>query len=468
MDSVHNSWTSGSCYIETTLMEEKALIYPGQTVCVMGLGVTGKAAVKYCLYKGARVRVSDARSQEKLFIDEGEFIEENRLEWEAGVHSYDFLGKSKVLLPSPGIDLRGELFTTLRQAGVTIAGELAVVAGLIDVPVIAVTGTNGKTTVTSLLGEVLKAGGKRVFVGGNIGTPLYEYCLRENEYDVVVAELSSFQLDCSGDFAPDIAILLNITPDHLDRHGTIAEYIRAKERIFANQNEGGLAIINGDDALCGEVTIPGNVEIEQFGSSDGCSLKLSDTQYSHVSGGFSAYNYSAAFGALRRLGLSTLEIKKGFQRFNHLPHRLEFVAEINGISFINDSKATNTGAVIGALGQLQNKVVLIAGGRGKGDDYRLLRKSVEEKVQALVLLGEAADEIQEKLADLATCKPALTMEEAVAQAYHLASSGESVLLSPACASFDMFSSYGNRGDVFKAAVMALVKQEQKKRGPASV
>lgn len=449
-------------------MENKTLIYPGQTVCVMGLGVTGRAAVKYCLGKGARVRVSDTRSKEKLFIDEGDFIEKNQLEWEAGVHSYDFLKKSKLLLPSPGIDLRGKLFTLLQQAGITIAGELAVVAGLIDVPVVAVTGTNGKTTVTSLLGEVLAACGKRVFVGGNIGTPLYEYCLRKNEYDVVVAEVSSFQLDCSGSFAPDIAILLNITPDHLDRHGTIDDYIRAKGRIFANQKRGGLAIINDDDSLCGRVTIPENVEIMQFGSSDGCTLKISDTQHTQEFGGFSAYNYTAAFGALRRLGLSAPEIEKGFRQFNHLPHRLEFVAEINGISFINDSKATNTGAVIGALGQVQNKVVLIAGGRGKGDDYGLLRKSVEEKVQALVLLGEAADEMEEKLADLAPCKRAVTMEEAVAQAYHLASNGESVLLSPACASYDMFSSYGNRGEVFKAAVMALMQQDWLKRGPAIV
>lgn len=449
-------------------MEKKALIYPGQTVCVMGLGVTGRAAVKYCLHKGARVRVSDTRSKVKLFQDEGDFIEKNRLEWEAGVHSYDFLGKSKVLLPSPGIDVRGELFTSLRQAGITIAGELAVVAGLFDVPVVAVTGTNGKTTVTSLLGEVLKVSGKRVFVGGNIGNPLYEYCLRKKEYDVVVVELSSFQLDCSGDFAPDIAILLNITPDHLDRHGTIDEYIKTKGKIFVNQRAGGLAIINGDDGLCGKVTIPEKVEIMQFGNSDGCSLKISDTPCSKVSDGFSAHNYTAAFGALRRLGLSTSEITKGFEQFTPLPHRMEFVAEIHGISFINDSKATNTGAVIGALGQVQNKVVLIAGGRGKGDDYGLLRKSIEEKVQSLVLLGEAADEVEEKLADLVPCKRAVTMEEAVSQAYLLASIGETVLLSPACASFDMFSSYGNRGDVFKAAVMALVQREQTKRGPAIV
>ncbi|MFT5699689.1 MAG: UDP-N-acetylmuramoylalanine--D-glutamate ligase [Desulforhopalus sp.] len=460
-------------------MENRELIYPGQKVCVMGLGVTGRSAVKYCLSKGAKVSVSDARSEEKFLRDEGVFAKENELEWEAGGHTYDFLAKNDLLLPSPGIDLRGSLFSSLAQSGIPVAGELAVVAGLIDVPIVAVTGTNGKTTVATLIGEVLEGAGKKAFVGGNIGTPLYEYCLCQDHYDVVVVEVSSFQLECSGNFSPDIAILLNITPDHLDRHGTIDRYISAKGRIFAGQKSDGLAIINGDDPLCEKIKVPKNVKIEQVSRSARCFLEISDAKFSIQStgdnredfihslnglGGFAAYNYGAAFLALRRLGLPWSTIKRGFQEFNHLPHRLEFVAELNGISFVNDSKATNTGAVIGALDQMEKGVVLIAGGRGKGDDYTLLRKSVEDKVHDLVLIGEAAAEIEDSLRDLVPCIRVLNMEEAVAKAYSLARTGDRVLLSPACASFDMFTSYGNRGDIFKSAVRDLVAKEQNKRG----
>ena len=460
-------------------MDIKELISPGQTVCIIGLGVTGRAAVRYCLSRGAKVSVSDTRPEETFLRDEGAFVADNKLDWEAGRHSYDFLIKSNLLLPSPGIDLREPLFRSLADSGVCIAGELAVMAGQIDVPVVAITGTNGKTTVTSLIGNVLENSGKKVFVGGNIGTPLYEYCLTGSQYDAVIVEVSSFQLECSEHFAPDIAILLNITPDHLDRHGTLDDYINAKGRVFANQKSGGLAVINGDDPLCQKVSIPKDVETERFGCSEGCLLTISGEKDSFVTaepkqerfhfslngaGGFACYNYAAAFLALRRLGLPLSTIERGFQKFTPLPHRCEFVSEIGGVTFINDSKATNTGAVIGALGQMANKVVLIAGGRGKGEDYRLLRKSVQEKVHDLVLIGESAGEIEGCLNDLVDCSRALTMEDAVAQAYNRAHAGDTVLLSPACASFDMFRSYGNRGDIFKAAVLELVEQKRMERG----
>lgn len=464
-------------------MDKKQLITPGQTVCIIGLGVTGKSAVRYCLSRGAKVCVSDARARDIFLKQEEDFLKENNVEWEAGGHTFDFICKSNVLLPSPGIDLRTPFYRSLTDSGIRIAGELAVMAGELDVPVVAVTGTNGKTTVTSLIGDVLAGAGKRVFVGGNIGTPLYEYCLADMGYDVVVVEVSSFQLECSGSFAPDISILLNITPDHLDRHGTIEEYIAAKGRIFSTQRSGALAIINGDDQLCQKVKIQKDVVTEQFGRSKRCFLEISEAKFtvhnteSHGDdhsfpfiglGGFSSYNYGASFLALRRLGLSLLEIENGFQNFNDLPHRLEFVAEVNGISFINDSKATNTGAVIGALEQMKGEVVLVAGGRNKGDDFRLLRESVGKKVRGLVLIGESAEMIEENLSDLVKCTHAATMEDAVAQAYSMAIEGDTVLLSPACASFDMFSSYGNRGDIFKAAAMTLVEKERSKQGDSIV
>ena len=436
-------------------MDKIQLINPGQTVCVIGLGVTGRSAVRYCLSKGATVCVSDARTRETFLKEEEVFLKSNNVEWEAGGHTYDFLSKSDLLLPSPGIDLRTPLFRSLTDSGIRIAGEL----------------------------EVMSGAGQRVFVGGNIGTPLYECDLAGIDYDVIVVEISSFQLESSGDFAPNIAILLNITPDHLDRHGTIEDYITAKGRVFTNQKSEMLAIVNGDDVLCQKVVLPKNVKIEQFGRSKSCFLEISDAQFVvHTSkqgqddfslslnglDGFTSYNYAAAFLALRRLGLSMIEIENGFQNFTELPHRLEFVAQVNGISFVNDSKATNTGAVIGALDRQKGDIVLIAGGRNKGDDFTLLRQSVEEKVHGLVLLGESAGELEEGLHDLVTCKRVVTMEDAVTTAYRMARVGDTVLLSPACASFDMFSSYGNRGDIFKAAVMHLVEQELGNQGDSIV
>jgi UDP-N-acetylmuramoylalanine--D-glutamate ligase len=451
-------------------MKENTLISPGKIVCVIGLGVTGRAAVRYCLDRGAVVRVSDARIKEQFLEQEGAFIRQHQVEWEAGGHSADFCKECDLLLPSPGVDLRKEPFYSLEKAGTKIAGELAVVAGEIKVPVVAVTGTNGKTTVTSLIGEVLKKSGKRVFVGGNIGTPLYEFCHLMDGYDVVVAEVSSFQLETSGDFAPDIGILLNITPDHLDRHETIKEYIAAKARMFCNQSATGVGVINGDDPCCQQLVLPPGVTAITFGKGVNNSLQITDTSFCLIEkeglrneffhgldtgGGFTAYNYAAAYAALNKLGLTPVEIAKGFAEFSSLPNRLEFVAEKDKVVFINDSKATNTGAVIGALEEMETGVVLIAGGRGKGEDYSLLRKSVAEKVHTLVLIGEAAVELKKCLCDVTLCIDARDMEDAVNKAYNAAGHGDTVLLSPACASFDMFKSYGHRGDVFRKVVAAL-------------
>lgn len=452
-------------------MEKKKLIYPGQHVCILGLGVTGRSAVKYCLGKGARVRVSDMRPAEKFLREEGEFVKEHGVEWEAGGHSHEFLEKCDLLLPSPGVDLRQGVVARLRRAGMPLAGELAVVAGELDIPVVAVTGTNGKTTVTTLIGEVLEKSGRRVFVGGNIGTPLYEYCLGTLSYDVLVIEVSSFQLECSGDFAADVALLLNITPDHLDRHPTMEDYIAAKGNLFARMKPGGLAILNGDDAFSLRIQVPEDVERQSFGVADGCNLKIgeesfciSDTAagenrfYHGVSGldGFLASNYAAAYLALKKLGLDDATISNGFEEFQPLPHRLEFSGELLGVRFVNDSKATNTGAVIGALKRYGGNVVLVAGGRDKGDDYTLLRESIKDRVHTLILMGEAAGMIQASLGDLVPCVRANSMQEAVRLAFENAGSGDTVLLSPACASFDMFASYGDRGNQFKAAVQSLI------------
>jgi len=438
-------------------------------VAVLGLGVSGKSAVRYLLKCGARVLVSDARMVDLFSEEESIFLQETDVELEAGGHTVDFLARADLVVVSPGIDLSTPLIKELRSRDVKIMGELALVAGNYHLPMIAVTGTNGKTTVTSLIGEVLKKSGQAVFVGGNIGTPLYEFLLEEDRYDIVVAEVSSFQLESCGEFAPDVALLLNVSPDHLDRHGSMNAYIEAKMNIFAHQNNSQVAIVNGDDDFCMDLEpdLPGTVQ--SFGAGKNNSLVIGQGRlFENTSGvktdcfpglpdvfGSTAKNYAAAVLALRAVGASDKDIEEGILGFHSLPHRLEYVDSFQDVRYFNDSKATNTGAVLAALEQFEDPIILIAGGRDKGDDFALLKNAVAEKVKTLVVIGEAAGEIKKALMEDVEVKRASSMQDAVALASRLATAGEVVLLSPACASFDMFDSYGQRGDVFKKAVASL-------------
>jgi len=452
------------------------LINSGAKVAVMGLGVSGRAAVRYGLHCGAEVFVSDNRSEQQFLDEDGEFIASVNIEWEAGGHSREFLGRANLLLVSPGVNLELPLLKALREDGVMIAGEFAAAAGQIGVPVVAVSGTNGKTTVTTLIGEIFKRAGKKVFVGGNIGTPLYDYLCNPRDYDIVVAEVSSFQLESAGQFSPDVGLLLNISPDHLDRHISMEKYVQAKMQLFAHQGSGEVAIINGDDELCGNLPLDMQSAVCTFGKKNGYTAVISDNritlniddvkeeyQFDGMQGmvatdkinEITLMNYAAAILAVRSLGCNHQQTKDGLNAFSPLPHRIEFVAEVSGVSYYNDSKATNTGAVIGALEQFRGNVILIAGGRDKGDDFSLLKESVRLKVKKMVTFGEAAGLLEKALTEVVDISPAQSMDDAVQTAARTAVSGDVVLLSPACASFDMFSSYGHRGNEFKKAVLAL-------------
>ncbi len=446
------------------------LIYPGVKVAVMGLGISGRAAVRYALHCGAEVSVSDRRSEQQFLAEEAELLALSDVKWEAGGHSREFLGRVDLLLVSPGVDLQLPLLKTLQDDGVKIVGEFAIAAGQIAVPVVAVTGTNGKTTVTTLIGEIFAGAGKRVFVGGNIGTPLYEYLLNPGEYDIVVAEVSSFQLESAGNFSPDVGLLLNISPDHLDRHISMEKYVQAKMQLFMHQGTGTVAVINGEDPLCRKLPSGLPSVVRTFGATDGCTATIGNNLISLTVGedkeeyrfddmgqlnGITMMNYAAAILAVRSLGCTFSQIEAGLRAFRPLPHRIEFVAEVNGVSYYNDSKATNTGAVIGALAQFKKNVILLAGGRDKSDDFRLLRESVASKVKKMIVLGEAAKLLEDALADVVDIIAVNSMEDAVQAAARTAVAGDVVLLSPACASFDMFTSYGHRGNEFKKAVLAL-------------
>jgi len=447
------------------------MIVPGMKIAVIGCGVTGRAAVRYALHKGAEVFISDSRDTGRFAHEEASLINLSGVHWEAGGHTEAFLAQTDLVLVSPGIPPQNPLLLGLQERGLQILGELAVAAGQITKPVIAVTGTNGKTTVTTLIGEMLTRAGKKVFVGGNIGTPLYDYLTDPADYDIVVVEVSSFQLASAGTFAPTVGVLLNVTPDHVDWHGSVARYRDAKMALFANQREQNLAIISGDDPLCDVSDQKFEGRIQRFGhgldneavvSQDAVVVRLDrqsfyfDLAGTYFSGILGAGNCAAAILAALDVGCSAQAIKEAVAGFHGLPHRLQLVTEIDGVQFVDDSKATNTGAVLGALRQCNPGVILIAGGRDKGDDYSLLRPAIAEKVRAVVLIGEAAELIAEALTGVVPLFRVGSMQEAVQKAAEMAKRGEIVLLSPACASFDMFRSYGHRGEVFANEVRSLV------------
>ncbi len=452
-------------------MIENPFLRAEMTVVVMGLGVSGRAAVKYLHAYGARVFVSDSRPLEQLSSDEIRLITDCCSGYEGGEHTDSFIAQAELIFISPGISRNLEVLQKPAQRNIPIVGELALTAPVLESKMVAITGTNGKTTVTTLIGELLKGSGKAVFVGGNIGRPLFEYLMDEQTVDIVVVEVSSFQLELAGDFRPAVAVLLNITPDHLDRHGNLAEYIRTKANIFNAQGDNDFAIIGGDDPICREIA--GQLKEGQtlfFGHSNDChayiensriivswrsakeDYKLEDTVFNNHIG---RLNSAAAILATRALGVDQESIQQVLSNFQLLPHRMQIVDEIDGVLYCNDSKATNTGAVISALQQIEGKVILIAGGRDKGDDYRLLKNTAKKKVKKLVLIGEAAKQMETQLKGTVEIKHARSMEEAVAIAKEAAVTGDTVLLSPACASFDMFDSYGHRGECFIKAVQQL-------------
>ncbi len=457
----------------------------GQHVLVVGLGKTGLAAVRFFLQQGARVSVSESGPASSIAPEIVRWFGENDIRYEAGGHGLDFFTSADCIFVSPGIPLTIEPLTEARRQNIPIIGELAVAAQFIQTPVIAVTGTNGKTTVTTLLGDIFQAGSQKVFVGGNIGTPLFEYLAGPQDADAVVAEISSFQLDTGG--TPKgvpfkTAILLNITPDHMERYSSFAAYVDSKFKIFAAQRPDDFAVLNGDDA---EIMKRRNLWPacrkfffgEQLADLAGASISGTTVHLKNSSVATLPYNMhgevyelaatslekqpnlqnaAAAILGARLMGCRQQDIQKGLVSFKPLSHRMTLVAEIGGIGYIDDSKATNVGAVHSALESMQQPVILIAGGRDKGGDYSILTEPVRQKVKHMLLIGEAKDTMARAFLAFTDVETLDTLQDAVSRAASLAVPGDAVLLSPACASFDMFSSYAERGDVFKQSVLRLL------------
>ncbi|MDP3181532.1 MAG: UDP-N-acetylmuramoyl-L-alanine--D-glutamate ligase [Desulfobaccales bacterium] len=441
-----------------------------QKVLVVGLARTGVALSRFLAAAGARVTVTDMAPASDLTAYRREIrglgVTEDLGAQEPNWAEYD------LILLSPGVPPELPWLAAARQAGMAVWGELELAAHFIKRPLIAVSGTNGKTTTTTLVGEMLMASGLKPLVGGNIGTPLISLLDDQEQADWLVVEVSSFQLDTATHFHPRAAALLNITPDHLDRYPNFAAYIASKASLFRNQTESDWRVLNADDAAV-KALGPWPGRLYYFSATqpltEGAWLKngavmvrLADAPktsfpLNHIllPGRHNLENIMTALLLALNAGADPGACREVLARFKGLPHRLERVAEVGGVEFYDDSKGTNVGAVARSLAHFTKPVILIAGGRDKNSDFNLLSPLIKEHVKALILLGETRAQLLRVWQGLAPAYVVGDLEEAVALARDLARPGEVVLLSPACASFDMFQDYAHRGETFQRLVRDL-------------
>lgn len=447
----------------------------GRRVVVVGLARSGRAAVELLLSRGARVTATDARDESELGLGEDPW-KGRGVRLELGGHAAGVLHGADLVVVSPGVPSDAPLVLDAAERGIPVVGELELAYRLSKGTWLAVTGTNGKTTTTALLGDLVKKTGRPTVVAGNIGVAASSEIARIPEGGYVVAEVSSFQLDTIDTFRPLVAVLLNITEDHLDRYQSFGAYAEAKRRIFENQTPEDFAVANVDDRLVRDVvsSLPGTVvpvstEREAAGGvfvRDGVIVSqvtgeekaVLEANQLGIPGPHNLANAVAATAAALAVGVEIEDVASVLAAFRPLAHRMETVCEAGGISYVNDSKATNVDSVICALRSYRTPVVLIAGGKDKGTDFGRLEGPVRERVKALVLIGEAARKIESELGGAAPIERADSLEDAVVAASRLADPGDVVLLSPACASFDMFRDFEDRGDRFREIVKSFVTQ----------
>jgi UDP-N-acetylmuramoylalanine--D-glutamate ligase len=441
-----------------------------KNILVIGLAKTGVACARFLASKGARVTVTDMRSESALASQLAELAQHNvKLELER--HDEATFLTSDLIVVSPGVPMDLPQLVAAQLAGREIISEIELAARFIDVPLAAITGTNGKTTTTTILGAIFKHNGYHTFVGGNIGDPLIEVAESHQIVDQVVAEISSFQLEWITSFRPTVAALLNLSEDHLDRYPDYQAYIDAKLRIFENQTEVDFAVVNRDDPLvwkhaqgCKAAVFPFSRKVELDEGIFCCDGVITYRHNGHeecfptaairLQGVHNLENIMAAMACALLLGCRPDETYETILCFEALHHRMEFVREVNGVRYYEDSKATNVGSVEKALESFTD-ITLIAGGKDKGGSYAPLAPLVQERVRHVVLIGEAAERMAQELGDLTDTRRAASLEEAVRLAAEITAPGGTVLMSPACSSFDMFKDYEERAERFIAAVKAL-------------
>jgi len=438
--------------------------YRGRTVLVIGYGRTGVAVARHLLAAGARVRVTDKRPLEEL----GAPPADPRIELRCGRESVDDLDGVSLVVPSPGVPVQGPLLSEAVRRGIPVRAEIEVAARALTIPIVAVTGTNGKSTTTTLIGDMLRAGGERPFVGGNLGTPLVSAI--GGRYSMAVAEVSSFQLEWVETLKPRVAVLLNVTEDHLDRYDGLDAYGATKLRLFAQQTAEDVAVLNGSDPWIRAHSGGLRAATVWFGSGDHVALRADaaairmrldgrEETYPlggvHLPGAHNRDNMMAAIAAARAVGVAPAAVQEALQGFRGLPHRLELVRERDGVRWIDDSKGTNAGAVVMSLAGFEHSVILLAGGIDKGGDYGVLVEPVRRAVKHALLFGASRDMLARTLGGATPVELVDTLAAAVRRAAALAAPGDTVLLSPACGSFDMFRDYADRGNQFQELVRAL-------------
>lgn len=437
----------------------------GKKVTVVGMGRTAMSVVKLLLREGAEPFVTDSNQAERL---EGQTAELHALgvAHECGGHSSDAFSGATWVLPSPGVSPRLDCIQQALASGAWLIGELELASWFNTASVLAVTGTNGKTTTTELLRALIAGCGHDVVLAGNNDTPFSSVVLSEQKPDYVVLEASSYQTELIRSFRPWIAAALNVTPDHLTRHGTLEGYAAAKARLFVNQIPGDIAVLNADDPRVAGMAagVASSVywfsidkQVDRGMSVSGDDILSDGEPVARISdsclpGRHNLANVLAALTMMRAGGFDWSKTIESLRDFRSVEHRIELVAERGGVAYYNDSKSTNLDSLRVALDSFDRPVILIAGGEGKGADYRVLRDLVRQHVKHLVLIGEDAPLLDAAYGDLIPSTHCLDMDEAVRRAASLAVEGDIVLLSPACASFDMFDNYEHRGRVFKECV----------------
>jgi UDP-N-acetylmuramoylalanine--D-glutamate ligase len=443
----------------------------GKKVLVVGLGKSGLAAALFLRRRGAHVTVSDVRSAEALAKDIPALLDEGIMV-ETGGHGLLTFRRQDLIVVSPGVPLNTPELAQVKSFGLPVIGELELAARFLKGKTLAITGSNGKTTTTALLGEILEKAGLPTLVGGNIGVPVVALIDQSTDDTWSVLEVSSFQLESTERFHPNIAVILNITPDHLDRHGTFENYALAKERIFAAQNENDFVVLNADNARAAQAAARSVARVYFFSvehsvhqgawveegflvfrsAKDQPVEKIMPLSGVPLKGAHNVENVLAAVCAARLAGVSAEQIRSGVESFQAVEHRLEYVATINGVEFYNDSKATNVDATAKAVASFSSGIHLILGGKDKNSDYTQLSELLRSRVRAIYTIGSAAAKIESELRGVVSILSCETLDNAVSAAASAARPGEVVLLAPACSSFDQFENYEQRGRVFKELV----------------
>ena len=448
----------------------------GKRVLVVGLGKSGVASALFLKAYGARVTVSDTKSGDDL-RNEIPVLLDHGITVETGGHGERTFQGQDLIVVSPGVPVDAPPLAQARSLGESVVGEIELAAQFLPGPIIAITGSNGKTTTTTLTGEIMAAGGFPTLVGGNIGTPAISLAERATRDSVIVLEVSSFQLETIQTFRPKVSVILNVTPDHLDRHRTFDAYVNAKARIFENQRGDDFTVLNADDPTCVSMAARTKAQVFWFSRQKEVErgawvregavlfrdsrgqreiLQVSDIP---LKGAHNLENVLAAVCAGALMGCAPEKIRQAVANFKAVEHRLEFVATIRGVDYYNDSKATNVDATIKALESFPANIHLILGGKDKGSDYSVLNDLLRQRVKRVYTIGAAAAKIESQIVSTKNGGPELvhaeTLENAIRKASTIAQPGDIVLLAPACASFDQFKNYEQRGGLFKEIVRSL-------------